>query len=120
MAPTSANASAEQDLSPQDSTFLFISTLQEQLAKSEFVTSINSSKPAADSQSQSLSESTPSRPNKDKESSRTSVVASSSSSSMPTTTASSSSTTKPIVPKWTDKDSQGARITRLKPPRQAK
>ncbi|OQV10053.1 hypothetical protein CLAIMM_14106 [Cladophialophora immunda] len=100
-----AHASPHQDLSPQDSTFLFINTLQEQLAKSEFVTSINT-KPT-DSQPNATRAPAPSTPLKPKESSRASM-------------ASSSASMKPTVPKWTDKDSQGARITRLKPPRQAK
>ncbi|OAP65627.1 hypothetical protein AYL99_01599 [Fonsecaea erecta] len=109
-----AHTRAPQDLSPQDSTFLFINTLQEQLAKSDFVNNINNNnKPTEPHSARGPSApSTPSKPNK--EGGRTSVVASSSSSS------SSSTAMKPTVPKWSDKDSQGARITRLKPPRQAK
>ncbi|KIW89616.1 uncharacterized protein Z519_09772 [Cladophialophora bantiana CBS 173.52] len=111
-----AHVSPQQDLSPQDSTFLFISTLQEQLAKSEFVTSINNPAARADSPSPAPVRAPAAAANpkpKPNESSRTSVAASLLSSS-------SSAATKPSAPKWPDKESQGARITRLKPPRQAK
>ncbi|EXJ73881.1 uncharacterized protein A1O5_03643 [Cladophialophora psammophila CBS 110553] len=109
-----AHFSPQQDLSPQDSTFLFINTLQEQLAKSEFVTSINNPTATADSPPLApvRAPAAAAKPKpKSNESSRTSVVASSS--SLP-------AATKPSASNWSEKESQGARITRLKPPRQAK
>ncbi|EXJ60367.1 hypothetical protein A1O7_04519 [Cladophialophora yegresii CBS 114405] len=105
-----------QELSPQDSTFMFIHALQEQLAKSDFVSGINKSRdlPAPASSSSQPSQNSSAR-----------YPASSStqtnSKRLPPSVSSSSSGSRPSgIAKWTDPDAPGARITRLKPPKQTK
>jgi len=87
-----SQAGAHKEVSPQDATFDFIRSLQQQLAESNFALGINNSKDS------------PQTP-----------PTSSSSSTAANSSRSQSSTSKPASMKWTDQESPGARITRLKP-----
>ncbi|ETI24800.1 hypothetical protein G647_04170 [Cladophialophora carrionii CBS 160.54] len=107
---------SQQELSPQDSTFMFINALQEQLAKSDFVRGINKTRdlPAPASSSPQSSQNSSAR-------FPASLSTQTNSTRPPASASSSSSAARPSgIAKWTDPDAPGARITRLKPPKQTK